>query len=178
MTTPHIPTTELVRARQRELATLPTSNSVNTTVEILGRIDTLRALSAGIVHGVEQFTSLKLSHFHVLQALENDITHPRHIGRRIGLEAKAVTLTLETLEVKGLVYVAERMDDRIIEAGLTEAGYAALGQAEAVQIRAMDTLLHQASHQEVTQLLHLLDQAAVHAQTIMNTISTSDFKLS
>ena len=177
MSTPHIPTTELVRARRRDLATLPTSNSVNTTVEILGRIDTLRALSDGIVHGVEQFTSLKRSHFQVLQALENDITHPRHIGRRIGMEAKAVSLTLEALEVKGLVYIAERINDRIIEAGLTEAGHAALGQAEAVQIRAMDTLLHQATHQEVMQLLHLLDQAAVHAQTIMNTISTNDFTI-
>lgn len=175
MITPHIPTTELVRARQRALATLPTSNSVNTTIEILDRIETLRALSEGIIHGVEQFTSLKVSQFHILQALEHDITHPRHIGRRIGMEAKAVALTLESLEIKGLVYISERIGDRIIEAGLTEAGYAALGQAEGVQIRAMDTLLHQATHQEVTQLLDLLDQAAVHARTIMNTISTSNF---
>lgn len=177
MSAPITPTTALVMAGKRELTTIPTTENVNITVEILNRIDQLRALSDGVMHGVEQFTSLKLSHFQILQALENDITHPRHIGRRIGLDAKAVTLTLETLEVKGLVYIAERIGDRVIEAGLTEAGHAVLGQAEAVKFRAMDALLHRSSEEETKQLLHLLDQAAIHAQQIMNTIESAQTDL-
>ncbi|XBH21308.1 MarR family winged helix-turn-helix transcriptional regulator [Jonesiaceae bacterium BS-20] len=164
-------------AQRRDLAAIPTTNNVNNTVDILNRIDQLRALSDGIMHGVEQFTSLKLSHFQILQALENDVTHPRHIGRRIGLDAKVVTLTLETLEVKGLVYIAERIGERVIEAGLTEAGYAALGQAEAVKFRAMDALLHHSSEAETQQLLHLLNQAVIHAQQIMNTIDSGQMNL-
>ena len=169
--------TELVKASQRELATVPVAANVSATIEILTRIESLQALSHGIARGVEQFTSLKPVHFRVLQALNNDITHPRHIGRRLGMDAGAITLTLEILETKGLVFIAERIGDRVIEAGLTEAGHAALSQAEAVQLRAIDALLARSETQDAAQLLSLLEQAQALAQSIMNTIATTEFDI-
>lgn len=167
---PVTPTMELELAARHELISTPVSDTA-TTAAIMDRIERLRQLSDGLMKGVEQFTSLKLSDVLILRAMLAGVSHPRHIGRRVGLDTDAVCVIIDNLIDRGFVYVEERVGERIIDVQLTDAGHAALNQAEAVQFRAVDALLQQASPREVTELFELLDAAANRATTLVASLA-------
>ncbi|WP_435298858.1 MarR family winged helix-turn-helix transcriptional regulator [Timonella sp. A28] len=160
----------LVEAARRELAEVPVNDSV-TTAEFMERLDSLRTIADGLNRGIQHFTDLKTSHHNLMQVLAQDISHPRHIARRIDMDPDAVSVMLENLDEKGYVHITERIGDRIIDASLTDAGYAALSQAEAIQFRALDALLQQAPKHEVERLNGLLEEATHIAQGIVSSLT-------
>ncbi|MFD2840435.1 hypothetical protein ACFSYH_07590 [Populibacterium corticicola] len=149
---------ELISAARRELATT-TVNDTETTARFVTQLGALRDFAEGMSRGIEQFTYLKTSEHAVLSTVAKDISHPRHIGRRVGMDREVVHTILIALEERGFVYVSERIGDRIIDVTVTDNGHAALAQTEAVQFRSLDALLQQAPRQDVQRLLYLLDEA-------------------
>jgi DNA-binding MarR family transcriptional regulator len=156
---------ELIAAAKREMATAPVNDSALTS-KFIEKLNTLRDFAEGMNRGIEQFTYLKSSEHLVLTTIAKDISHPRHIGRRIGMEKDAVSVILQALEEKGFVHVAERIGDRIIDVTITDNGHAALAQTEAVQFRSMDAILQQAPARDVQRLLSLLDEATSLASSL------------
>jgi DNA-binding MarR family transcriptional regulator len=163
--TPASSTDLALRARQ-ELAALPVGD-VATTVAILERMNRLRAFGDQLQRGMEAITSLRTSQFLILKAIEGGVVHPRHIGRKVGMDTGAVELTLGTLEEKGLAATFLDPSGRMVEANLTDGGRAVLTQAEAMEFRATDALLQQSRPDEVAELLDLLDRAAEQVGRIM-----------
>lgn len=156
---------ELVAAARREMISAPVNDSA-LTARFIERLNVLRSFAEGMNRGMEQFTYLKASEHLVLSTVAKDVSHPRHIGRRIGMEKDAVTVILLSLEEKGFVFVSERIGDRIIDVTITDTGHAALSQVEAVQFRSMDAILQQAPSSDVERLLSLLDEATELAQKL------------
>lgn len=149
----------LIAQARMEMATAPI-NDTEQTAAFIKRINQMHAMAEGLARGIEQFTYLKSVEHQVLQAVQKEVSHPRHIGRRVGLDTEATSVVLEKLEAKGYVHVAERIGQRIIDVVLTDAGVAALAQAEAVQFRSVDALLQQASDVDVRRLMELLDESS------------------
>lgn len=156
---------ELAVLARRELVSTPVGD-LDTAVEVLERLNKLQVLGTFLQRGMEAMTSLRSSQFMILKAIEGDIDHPRHIGRKVGMETGAVELTLLSLREKGLV--TTRSDrGHVVGSALSDAGRAILTQAEAVQIRATDALLQQAEPSDVAEVLDLLDKAVDRVHTII-----------
>lgn len=164
---------ELIAAAKREMISAPVNDSAMTT-RLIGRLDTLREFTEGLTRGIEQFTMLNASELQVLNAISNDVSHPRHIGRRVGMEKEVVTACLLVLEEKGFIAVVERIGDRIIDVVISDQGHAALAQAEAVKFRSLDALLKQSPNKDVNQLLQILDEATLLATRIALQLAGSD----
>lgn len=158
--------TDLALRARHELAALPVGD-VASTVAILERMNRLRAFSDQLQRGMEAITSLRTSQFLILKAVEVGVVHPRHIGRKVGMDTGAVELTLGTLTDKGLVVTVLDSGGRMVEAALTDGGRAVLTQAEAMEFRATDAILQQSSPQDVADLLDLLDRTADQMGRIM-----------
>jgi|GEM_PF-6665747 len=163
---------DLIAAARHEIASVPVGDSATTTA-FIERFELFHKLTQGLNQGLENFTSLKTSHHLVLQALANELSHPRHIARRIGMDTAAVEVTLGHLADKGLVIVGERSGGRIVEAALTEPGRAALSQAEAVQFRALDAMLQQIPRADVERLLEILDEASAITTRLVASLAES-----
>ncbi|WPF82257.1 MarR family winged helix-turn-helix transcriptional regulator [Sanguibacter sp. 4.1] len=162
-TSPAVTGAELAVIARRELVSTPVGD-LDTAVEVLERLNKLQVLGTFLQRGMEAMTSLRSSQFMILKAIECEVDHPRHIGRKVGMETGAVELTLVSLREKGLV--TTRSDrGHVVAAALTDTGRAILTQAEAMQIRATDALLQRAEPSEVAEVLDLLDRAveSVHA---------------
>lgn len=162
-TGPAVTGAELAVIARRELVSTPVGD-LDTAVEVLERLNKLQVLGTFLQRGMEAMTSLRSSQFMILKAIECEVDHPRHIGRKVGMETGAVELTLVSLREKGLV--TTRSDrGHVVAAALTDTGRAILTQAEAMQIRATDALLQRAEPSEVAEVLDLLDRAveSVHA---------------
>jgi len=162
-TSPAVTGAELAVIARRELVSTPVGD-LDTAVEVLERLNKLQVLGTFLQRGMEAMTSLRSSQFMILKAIECEVDHPRHIGRKVGMETGAVELTLASLREKGLV--TTRSDrGHVVAAALTDTGRAILTQAEAMQIRATDALLQRAEPSEVAEVLDLLDRAveSVHA---------------
>lgn len=159
-------TTDLALRARQELAALPVGD-VASTVAILERMNRLRAFGDQLQRGMEAITSLRTSQFLILKAIESEVVHPRHIGRKVGMETGAVEHTLGTLAEKGLATTALDQNGRMVEARLTDGGRAVLTQAEAMEFRATDALLQQSRPEEIAELLDLLDRAADQVGRIM-----------
>lgn len=160
---PAVTGAELAVIARRELVSTPVGD-LDTAVEVLERLNKLQVLGTFLQRGMEAMTSLRSSQFMILKAIECEVDHPRHIGRKVGMETGAVELTLVSLREKGLV--TTRSDrGHVVAAALTDTGRAILTQAEAMQIRATDALLQRAEPSEVAEVLDLLDRAveSVHA---------------
>ncbi|WP_019147410.1 MarR family winged helix-turn-helix transcriptional regulator [Timonella senegalensis] len=164
-----LPEKDLVAVARQEIASVPVNDSA-TTAAFIERFERIRLVLDGLNHGLEQFTSIKTSQHLVLQALSRGVTHPRHIGKQIGMDVAAVQVTVEKLEEKGLVSIDERQGSRIIEVTLTHAGEAALSQAEAVQFRALDAILQQISTEDLERLITLLDEADSITSRLLNAL--------
>lgn len=149
----------LIAQARMEMATAPI-NDTEKTAHFIKRINQMHAMAEGLARGIEQFTYLKSVEHQVLRAVQKEVSHPRHIGRRVGMDTEATSIIVEKLESKGYVHVAERIGQRIIDVVITDAGTAALAQAEAVQFRSVDALLQQASDQDVQRLMELLDESS------------------
>ena len=150
---------ELALRARHELAALPVGD-VAATVAILERMNRLRAFGDQLQRGMESITSLRTSQFLILKAIEAEVVHPRHVGRKVGMDTGAVEHTLGTLAEKGLVMTVLDPHGRLVEARLTDGGRAVLTQAEAMEFRATDALLQQSRPEEIAELLDLLDRAA------------------
>ena len=160
---PAVTGADLAVIARRELVSTPVGD-LDTAVEVLERLNKLQVLGTFLQRGMEAMTSLRSSQFMILKAIECEVDHPRHIGRKVGMETGAVELTLVSLREKGLV--TTRSDrGHVVAAALTDTGRAILTQAEAMQIRATDALLQRAEPSEVAEVLDLLDRAveSVHA---------------
>lgn len=167
LTTPDpLSTTDLALRARQELAALPVGD-VASTVAILERMNRLRAFGDQLQRGMEAITSLRTSQFLILKAIEAEVVHPRHIGRKVGMETGAVEHTLGTLTEKGLATATLDQNGRMVEARLTDGGRAVLTQAEAMEFRATDALLQQSRPEEIAELLDLLDRAADQVGRIM-----------
>ncbi|WP_313279526.1 hypothetical protein [Timonella senegalensis] len=160
---------DLVAVARQEIASVPVNDSA-TTAAFIERFERIRLVLDGLNHGLEQFTSIKTSQHLVLQALSRGVTHPRHIGKQIGMDVAAVQVTVEKLAEKGLVSIDEQQGSRIIEATLTHTGEAALSQAEAVQFRALDAILQQISPEDLERLITLLDEADSITSRLLNAL--------
>jgi len=160
---PAVTGADLAVIARRELVSTPVGD-LDTAVEVLERLNKLQVLGTFLQRGMEAMTSLRSSQFMILKAIECEVDHPRHIGRKVGMETGAVELTLVSLREKGLV--TTRSDrGHVVATALTDTGRAILTQAEAMQIRATDALLQRAEPSEVAEVLDLLDRAveSVHA---------------
>lgn len=166
-------TRELVAAAKREMVSSPVNDSA-TTARLVEQLNTLRDFAEGMSRGIEQFTYLKASELQVLSAISKDITHPRHIGRRIGMDTEVVTKILLALEEKRFIYVSERIGERIIDATITDTGHGAIAQAEAVQFRSLDAMIKQAATSDTQRLLALLDEATALATKIAVSLASVD----
>lgn len=166
-------TRELVAAAKREMVSSPVNDSA-TTARLVEQLNTLRDFAEGMSRGIEQFTYLKASELQVLSAISKDITHPRHIGRRIGMDTEVVTKILLALEEKHFIYVSERIGERIIDATITDTGHGAIAQAEAVQFRSLDAMIKQAATSDTQRLLALLDEATALATKIAVSLASVD----
>lgn len=156
---------ELAVLARRELVSTPVGD-LDTAVEVLERLNKLQVLGAFLQRGMEAMTSLRSSQFLILKAIECEVDHPRHIGRKVGMETGAVELTLVSLREKGLV--TTRSDrGHVVASALTDTGRAILTQAEAMQIRATDALLQRAEPSDVAEVLDLLDRAVESVHTII-----------
>lgn len=171
-----VDTRELVAAAKREMVSSPINDSA-TTSRLIERLNTLRDFAEGMSRGIEQFTYLKSSELQVLTTIAKDVSHPRHIGRRIGMDTDVVTQILLALEEKGFIFVSERIGSRIIDATITDAGHAALSQSEAVQFRSLDAMLKQAAPSDANRLLDLLDEATELATKIAVSLASVDVDL-
>jgi DNA-binding MarR family transcriptional regulator len=160
------PSTDLAVAARRELVSAPVGD-LNATVEVLERLNKLQVLGGFLQRGMEAVTSLRSSQFMILAAIEAGIHHPRHIGRKIGMETKPVEQTLAALREKGLVMTSTDRGKRVVSVTLTDAGHAILTQAQAIQIRATDALLQHADPADVSEVLDLLDRAVDRVHAIM-----------
>lgn len=162
---PGVTGAELAVLARRELVSTPVGD-LDTAVEVLERLNKLQVLGTFLQRGMEAMTSLRSSQFMILKAIESEVDHPRHIGRKVGMETGAVELTLVSLREKGLV--TTRSDrDHIVGSALTDPGRAILTQAEAMQIRATDALLQRADPADVAEVLDLLDRAVDRVHTII-----------
>lgn len=158
--------TDLALRARRELAALPVGD-VATTVAILERMNRLRAFGDQLQRGMESITSLRTSQFLILKAIEEGVVHPRHIGRKVGMDTGAVEITLDALTEKGLTATILDPGGRMVEASITDGGRAVLTQAEAMEFRATDALLQQSRPDEIAELLDLLDRAAAQVGRMM-----------
>ncbi|WP_029068065.1 MarR family winged helix-turn-helix transcriptional regulator [Jonesia quinghaiensis] len=170
--TQEFPGADLELAARHELISVPVADTA-TTAAIMDRIERLRNLSDGLMKGIEKFTALTVTDVIVLKTILAGVSHPRHIGRKVGMDTDTTCVLVESLVERGLVYIEERIGDRIIDVQLSDAGHAALNQAEAVQFRAVDALLQQASPTEVQDLFELLDAAATRATVLVASVTRS-----
>gem|GEM_PF-4364893 len=104
----------LIAQARMEMATAPI-NDTEKTAHFIKRINQMHAMAEGLARGIEQFTYLKSVEHQVLRAVQKEVSHPRHIGRRVGMDTEATSIIVEKLESKGYVHVAERIGQRIGE---------------------------------------------------------------
>lgn len=145
-----------IRSEMREQPTISAPGDFALTLQLLDRIERLQQLSEGMVRKIEQESGLRRSEFMLLRALEGGESHPRRVGRAVGLQTEAVLATAEALASSGLLSM-EHTPDGAVALILTDAGRSVLTQAEAVQIRATDAAIQHVGPEGAQRAITVLD---------------------
>ncbi len=147
---------EQIRSDIRTQPNISAPGDFALTLQLLDRIEQLQQLSESMVRMVEAESGLRRSEFMVLRALEGRESHPRRIGRLVGLQTEAVLATAQSLATSGLLSV-EHTKDGAVALILTAAGRSILSQAEAVQIRATDAAIQHVGPAGAQRAITVLD---------------------
>lgn len=166
-----------IRAELREQPVISAPGDFAVTLQLLDRVERLQQLGESMVRMVEAESGLRRSEFMVLRALDDGESHPRRVGRAVGLQTDAVLTTAESLASNGLLGINHDDDGRAVELFLTDSGRSLLSQAEAVQIRATDAAIQHVGPQGAARAIGVLDSIIEAMAPIAdgNLPSLSDF---
>lgn len=166
-----------IRAEMREQPVISAPGDFAVTLQLLDRVERLQQLGESMVRMVEAESGLRRSEFMVLRALDNGESHPRRVGRAVGLQTDAVLTTAESLASNGLLGVNHDDSGRTVELFLTDSGRSLLSQAEAVQIRATDAAIQHVGPAGAARAIGVLDNIieAMAPITDGNLPSLTDF---
>lgn len=148
---------DTVLDRASDMAPISAPGDFTLTLDLLDRIEQLQSLGESLVRMIEQESGLRRSEFTVLRTVAGGETHPRRVGRAVGLHTDAVLATAESLASNGLLGIRSDDDSRPVELVLTDSGRLILTQAEAVQIRATDAAVQ-----------HIGPDGAAHAIAVLD----------
>lgn len=146
-----------IRAEMRAQPVISAPGDFAVTLELLDRVERLQQLGESLVRMVEAESGLRRSEFMVLRALDNGESHPRRVGRAVGLQTDAVLTTAESLASSGLLGINLDDDGRAVALVLTDSGRSILSQAEAVQIRATDAAIQHVGPEGAARAITVLD---------------------
>ena len=131
-------------------------SDLSLTFDVLDRVERLQELGESLMRTLEDESGLRRSEFMVLRAIAGGESHPRRIGRAVGLATEAAVATAHSLAASGLV-VIQHDGGAPAALELTDDGRAVLTQAEAVQIRVTDAALAHIGPENAARALSVLD---------------------